>query len=241
MLTIAPPTARPRECQAGPAAVEGPSDARGPAARTLHVVAATADPAAVAFYQAALPRLGHRVQVVRTGPDLVAACRLLGPDLVLCAPDLPGLDGLAAAEAACRERPVPVVVVAPAYELAVTARAAAGEWVMACLPWRVGEAALGAALAVAAGQFDRLRALGAEVADLKQALEDRKAVERAKGAVGRRTGLPEDEAYRRLRALASNANRKLADVAKDVLAAEQTFGELESVESRACGRPRSAA
>jgi hypothetical protein len=44
-----------------------------------------------------------------------------------------------------------------------------------------------------------------------------------------------------MRVVASNANRKLADVAKDVLAAEVTFAELETAESRAGGRPRYAA
>src|SRR5438045_2143626 len=98
----------------GPAGVDVAAGAGGPAGRTLHVVAAHADPAAAAFYGAARPRLGHRVQVARTGPELVQACRLLGPDLVLTAHELPGLDGLAAAEAVCRERPVPVVLVGEA-------------------------------------------------------------------------------------------------------------------------------
>jgi response regulator NasT len=219
---------------------DGSPDDRGPAVRIFYVVAAHADPAVAAFYRAALPRLGHRVQVARTGPDLVEACRLLGPDVVVTAPDLPGLDGLAAAEAVCRMRPVPVILVGQACVPQVAARAVAGEWVMACLPWPVEEAALGAALAVAARRFDQLRALRAEVLELKQSLEDRKVVERAKGAVCRRTGLLEDEAYRRLRLAASHANRKLVDVARAVLAAEETFAELESAESRERGRPRSA-
>src|SRR5215210_6752500 len=103
--------------------------------RSLRVVAADPDPAAREFYQAALPRLGHQVQVVATGPDLAAACRLLGPDLVVIGPD-----GLAAADEVCQERPVPVVLVADSYEPLTVARALAAECVMACLPRPVGEA-----------------------------------------------------------------------------------------------------
>src|ERR687885_747628 len=82
---------------------------------SLRVVAADPDPVALDFYRAALPRLGHQVQAAATGPDLVAACRLLQPDLVLTAPHLPGLDGLTAVETACRDRPLPVVLVADSY------------------------------------------------------------------------------------------------------------------------------
>jgi AmiR/NasT family two-component response regulator len=67
---------------------------------------------------------------------------------------------------------------------------------------------------------------------LRQALDDRKLIERAKGAVGRRVGLPEDESYRRMRVIASNANRKLVDVARQILGAEDVFHALEEADRR---------
>ena len=57
-------------------------------------------------------------------------------------------------------------------------------------------------------------ALQKEAADLRQALEDRKLVERAKGILMRLTGLGEEEAFRRLQKLASDKNRKLIDIAR---------------------------
>lgn len=145
------------------------------------------------------------------------------------AADLPGLDGLAAADEVCKERPVPVVLVADSFEPLGVARALATEWVMACLARPVGEDALGAAVALAARRFDQLRALRAEAAGLRQMLEDRKVIERAKGVVMRRCGVPEEEAYRRLRLLASVGNEKMVEVARRVLEAEGAFGELERV------------
>jgi hypothetical protein len=62
-------------------------------------------------------------------------------------------------------------------------------------------------------------------------------IERAKGAVGRRLGLGEDEAYRRLREAASNANLKLIQVAKQVLEAEAMFHALEEADGRPHGGP----
>jgi response regulator NasT len=199
------------------------------AARALRVLAADPDPTAAGVYRAALGRLGHEVQMVTTGPDLVEACRLLGPDVVVAAVGLPGLDGLAAAAEVCRSRPVPVVLVADSFEPQWVARVLATDWVMACLARPLDAGALGAAVAVAARRFEQARSLGAEAAELRQALEDRKVIERAKGAVTRRTGLAEDEAYQRMRSLASHANRKLADVAQQILEAEATFRDLDGV------------
>ena len=52
-------------------------------------------------------------------------------------------------------------------------------------------------------------------------------VERAKGAVTRRVGVPEDEAYRRLRKYASDRNQKLAEAARLILDAEEIFRALD--------------
>jgi AmiR/NasT family two-component response regulator len=66
-----------------------------------------------------------------------------------------------------------------------------------------------------------------EARSLRQALEDRKLIERAKGAVMRLNGVDEGEASRRLKKLASLGNRKLAEIARDVLAADEVFWKLE--------------
>ncbi len=47
-----------------------------------------------------------------------------------------------------------------------------------------------------------------------------KIVDRAKGILMQRTGISEDEAYRRLNKTARDSNRKLRDVAQSVLTAE---------------------
>jgi len=42
----------------------------------------------------------------------------------------------------------------------------------------------------------------------------------------------ESEAYRRMRRVASNANRKMVDVAREILAAEETFHAVEGADER---------
>jgi PAS domain S-box-containing protein len=58
---------------------------------------------------------------------------------------------------------------------------------------------------------------------LRQALEDRKLIERAKGIVMKRAHLDEDDAYRRLQKLASEKNTKLADLARTIITAEEAL------------------
>jgi hypothetical protein len=71
-----------------------------------------------------------------------------------------------------------------------------------------------------------------------RALEDRKVIERAEGNVmRRRRRVSEDEAYRRLRKLASDRNLKLVAVGQTVLKVEEMFQALEEGEPRAADRP----
>jgi response regulator NasT len=52
-------------------------------------------------------------------------------------------------------------------------------------------------------------------------------IERAKWAVMKRLRVDEEDAFRRLRKLSSDQNRKLVEVAQGVLAAEEAFQALE--------------
>jgi two-component system, response regulator PdtaR len=63
-----------------------------------------------------------------------------------------------------------------------------------------------------------------EAADLKQALEDRKVIERAKGLLMTKAHLDEPAAFRRLQKLASDKNRKLVEIARMLLTAEEAYG-----------------
>jgi AmiR/NasT family two-component response regulator len=86
----------------------------------------------------------------------------------------------------------------------------------------------------------RLQGLLREVAELRQSLEDRKLLDRAKGIVMKRLGLDEEGSFRRLRKLASDSNRKVIEVARQVLLAEGFFHDLECL-PRQAGPPGFAA
>ena len=76
-------------------------------------------------------------------------------------------------------------------------------------------------IALTLRRFEQFEALRREAADLRQALEDRKVIEKAKGILMKRAGLDEPEAFRRLQKLASEKSRKLIDIAQMILVAEE--------------------
>jgi response regulator NasT len=75
---------------------------------------------------------------------------------------------------------------------------------------------LQAVIILAVLRFEHFQQLSKEAADLRQALEDRKVIERAKGVVMKRLCVDEEEAFRRLRKAASDHNQKLVEVAQNI-------------------------
>lgn len=66
-------------------------------------------------------------------------------------------------------------------------------------------------------QAQRLQAMGDELEAVRAALNERKVVDRAKGLLMAHRGMSEGEAYKALRQMAMNQNRRLVDVADAVL------------------------
>jgi response regulator NasT len=193
---------------------------------SLHVAVAEDERDTREYLQEVLTRLGHQVVVAQNGRQLVDQCRLLKPDLVITDIKMPDLDGIDAALQIGGEKETPVILVSGYHDKELLERAGA-DHIMAYLIKPVSQADIEAAIALAMRRFEQYRAIRKEASDLRQALEDRKVIERAKGIVMRRLGINEEEAYRRLRKYASDRNRKLADLARTVLEANEVFQQLE--------------
>ena len=105
---------------------------------------------------------------------------------------------------------------------ALIARAEA-DHVLAYLVKPIGLADLQPAISIAMRRFKELQALQTECKDLRQALTDRKVIERAKGLLMKLAGIDEQEAFQRLQQMASEKNQKLIDAAQSILAVEKAF------------------
>lgn len=79
-------------------------------------------------------------------------------------------------------------------------------------------------LNVALARFAQEQKLLAELDDTRMKLAERKVVERAKGLLMTRHGIPEEKAYQKLRTMAMNKNLRLAEIAQRVLDVEDLLG-----------------
>lgn len=167
-----------------------------------------------------LEKMGHRV-IAEAGDGRGAAdlARDLKPDLAILDIKMPELDGIAAAEIMMNERPLPIILLT-AYSEKDLAERAASAHVSAYLMKPVSESDLLPAIALATSRFAEFQSLHKEVSDLREALETRKLVERAKGILMRRLDLTEEEAFRRLQRRSQNENKKLGEIAEAIITAD---------------------
>jgi len=156
------------------------------------------------------------------GDEAVFLARQLKPDLAILDIKMPGLDGIEAAQAITAENPIPIILLTAFSEPELVARAdAAG--VMAYLVKPVGAENLLPAITLAVSRGREFRALRSEVDDLKEALETRKTVERAKGILMARLGLTEAEAFKRMQRRSQDENKKLGEIAQAIILADKMF------------------
>jgi response regulator NasT len=191
--------------------------------QSLRIIVADDEPDMREYFQKSLARLGHKVVAAcENGRDLVEKCRLHKPDLVITDIKMPELDGIDAAGVIYKDRPVPVILVSAYHDSQLLARAEA-DHVLGYLVKPIKQADLEPVIMLSLRRFEQFEALRREAADLRQALEDRKVIERAKGLLMKKSGLEEQEAFRRLQKLASEKSRKLVEIAQMILLAEEAL------------------
>ena len=175
-----------------------------------------------------LIRLDLREMLTHLGYDVIGEAsegrsamdlaRRLRPDLMIMDIKMPGLDGIAAAEELTRERIAPVVLVTAYSDQGLVERARdAGVVGYVVKPFR--EAELMPVIELSRARFNEFRTLEREVGDLRDALETRKLIERAKGVLMEVHGLRESEAFHRIRKTSMDARKSMKEVAEAILLA----------------------
>jgi len=154
------------------------------------------------------------------GHMAVALTRRLDPDLVLMDIKMPKMDGITAARVLQEERIAPIVLLTAFSdrELIEDAREA-GVLGYISKPFR--EADLVPTLEVAIARFAELKAIELENADLKEALETRRLVDRAKGMLMDSQGLTEAAAFRRIQKLAMDRRKPIKEIAEAIILANE--------------------
>jgi response regulator NasT len=189
--------------------------------RGLRIGVAEDEPLMQKYLEETLTLLGFQVLFVAgTGQEFIEKSQALRPDLLMTDIRLPDMDGLEAATIIYANNPVPIIVITAFHDQALIERAEKNH-VLAYLVKPVKQQDLEPAIAIAMGRFQEFRTMRQETDTLRQALEDRKIIERAKGVIMKRANFDEAEAFRRLQKLARDKNLKLVEVAKIVLTAEE--------------------
>src|SRR5437762_3209189 len=156
-----------------------------------------------------LERMGHRVVgEAGDGQRALELARQLRPDLVILDIKMPVMDGIDAARVLTQERIAPVMLLT-AYSQQDLVRRAVDAGVFSYVVKPFTEADLLPAIELAIARFHEFDAIRQEAADLREALETRKAVDRAKGLLMSQHGLSEPEAFRRIQQRSMNTRQSM--------------------------------
>jgi len=162
-----------------------------------------------------LTELGHEVLLANNGREALNVIRLQQPDLALLDIQMPLTTGLEAAKVIARKHPMPILILTAYSDQAFIEQAAALP-IQGYLIKPVNERDLAAAIPVALARFREAQAQAQANAELKETLETRKWVDRAKGVLMKQ-GLSEDEAYLKLQNLAREKRISMRQVAEEVV------------------------
>jgi AmiR/NasT family two-component response regulator len=140
----------------------------------------------------------------------------------LMAVGLPDIDGIEAARDVMRAQPLPIVLVTSHFDSETVERAkAAGIRGYLVKPLRAPE--LSPAIELAVAQFRDFVSLSAENSTLKETLEARKLIERAKGLLMEQRRISEEQAYTLIKKTSMNLRKPMADVAQAIILAGDFF------------------
>ena len=156
------------------------------------------------------------VEVSMSASALLDRVAALQPDVIIIDSDSPTRDTLEQLSFVNQRQPRPIVLFTEDRDNE-TIQAALQAGVSAYIVAGMQPDRLQPILDVAVARFEQERALRDELRDTQQKLAERKLIERAKGIVMKQKNVDEEQAYRLMRRLAMDRNRKLLEVAQQII------------------------
>jgi len=157
---------------------------------------------------------------VETMADAIDRARELVPDVLLLDAHLGPTRIVEAAKTLATDHPGIAIIFLCGEKTFTLDGDDTGTMAISVLPSTCPVGVLESSITLAAHRARELRSAREEVADMRRQLENRKAIERAKGILMRRTGLSEQEAYRILQRTSQDRSVPMVDVAREVLDSE---------------------
>jgi response regulator NasT len=156
------------------------------------------------------------VEVSTSAAALLDRVAALSPDVIIIDSDSPTRDTLEQLSFVNERQPRPMVLFTEDRDNA-TIQAALKAGVSAYIVAGIHRERLQPILDVAVARFEQDRALRDELKSTQDRLAERKVIERAKGLVMKQKGVDEEEAYRVMRKLAMDRNKRLLDIAQQII------------------------
>ena len=169
--------------------------------------------------RARLEKLGHTVVAeAGDGAQAIEAARLHKPDVIIMDIKMPVMDGIEAARTILAETPCAILFLSSFNEQELVEQATeTGALAYLMKPFRKED--LAPALEMAVRRFRQINSQQREIDDLKETLETRKIIERAKGILMDRHRMSEEEAFKRIHFQARNQNKKMREIAQSIVTA----------------------
>jgi response regulator NasT len=187
--------------------------------KTLRIVIADNESLIRLDIREMLEDAGHEVvgEAVN-GRRAVELTRQHRPDLVLMDIKMPEMDGITAAGKIYADKIAPVILLT-AFSQPDIVDKAKDSGVLGYLVKPVQESQLFPAMEIALSRWQEMQGLEDELEKLKDSLETRKMVDRAKGIIMAAHKLGEQEAYRRMQQYAMQKRVPLKEVAQSIIRA----------------------
>ncbi|HSG18295.1 MAG TPA: response regulator [Anaerolineae bacterium] len=165
--------------------------------------------------KAMLGEMGHEVIAAMNGREAIQMAKRQLPDLAILDIKMPYTDGLQAAKAICRGRPIPILILT-AFSDSDLIEKATDLPIQGYLIKPIQPADLTAAISVATKRFEEGKELTERAQQLEEDIKTRKLVEQAKGKL-MEAGLSEEDAYRALQIHARKNRKTMRDAARSIL------------------------
>lgn len=163
------------------------------------------------------------IEVAMSAAALLDRVAIEQPDVIIIDSDSPTRDTLEQLSFVSARQPRPIVLFTEDRANA-TIQAALKAGVSAYIVAGMQPDRLQPILDVAVARFEQDRALRDELQSVKERLAERKVVERAKGILMQQKGIAEEDAFQLMRKLAMDRNRKLLDVAQQIIDVTDMLG-----------------
>ncbi|WP_405378378.1 ANTAR domain-containing response regulator [Phascolarctobacterium sp.] len=162
---------------------------------------------------------GHEiVGEAANGEEAVKLARELKPEFIIMDVKMPVMDGLTAAKIISSENIAPILLLTAYSQQDIVDKASAAG-VIAYLVKPIREEQLFPAMEIAESRFREMQTLNDELFQLKDSLETRKLLDRAKGILMTAHGMTEQEAYRKMQQFSMAKRISLKQLAESIIAA----------------------